>query len=299
MANIIRRRLGQRQEIWILLPVSLLVLVALSTFALFSYRNAVELLIEERRSEAVHLAHRLASELTLGPVPDAEELGRRLPTARAVAVIDDRGRQVTTFGTRAVAAPTAFPLVARRGAPGARRGPGLGHRALPQRPPVLFRPGRSAGPHPAQPGARPAGPDSGAAGDQRRHHPVGAGLPAPLPGTFRGPGAAGAGRRPGPRGRGRDGLSGRDLRTRPGRFGRPRAGGDRRAQGAGEDTRQEPRERRPLVRRRGGRPGAQRRRRGASRRPAAGGGPPPGDRFSSSIRSWWRFSTARSAAGAR
>ena len=104
MAKKTRRRFGQRQEIWILLPVSLLLLVALSSFALFSYRNAIELLIEERRSEAVRLAQRLSSELTLGPVPDAEELGRRLPTARAVAVIDDRGQQVAAFGTRAVAA---------------------------------------------------------------------------------------------------------------------------------------------------------------------------------------------------
>ncbi len=105
MATKLRRKLGQRQELWILLPVSLLLLVALSIFALFSYRNTVELLIEERRSEAVRLARRLANELSLAPLPDAEELGRRLPTARAVAVLDDRGRQVTAFGTRAVAAP--------------------------------------------------------------------------------------------------------------------------------------------------------------------------------------------------
>ncbi len=105
MATNLRRKLGQRQELWILLPVSLLLLVALSIFALFSYRNTVELLIEERRSEAVRLARRLANELSLAPVPDGEELGRRLPIARAVAVLDDRGRQVTAFGTRAVAAP--------------------------------------------------------------------------------------------------------------------------------------------------------------------------------------------------
>ncbi len=59
--TIIRRpRLGLRREILILLPVSMLVLVLLSTFTLLSYRAALKLLIEERQLEAAKVAHRAA-----------------------------------------------------------------------------------------------------------------------------------------------------------------------------------------------------------------------------------------------
>ena len=98
-------RIGQRRELLILLPVSILILVALSTFALFAYRNTVELLIEERLSEATRMARKVASELALGPLPDAEELRRRLPTAREVTLLDDRGQLAVTTGARALATP--------------------------------------------------------------------------------------------------------------------------------------------------------------------------------------------------
>ena len=48
--------LGLRREVLILLPVALLLLVVLSTFTLFSYRNALALLAEERRGGGGRLA---------------------------------------------------------------------------------------------------------------------------------------------------------------------------------------------------------------------------------------------------
>jgi nitrogen fixation/metabolism regulation signal transduction histidine kinase len=61
-----RFRLGLRHEVQILLPVSLLLLVVLSTFTLFSYRSAVARLGEERRGEAAALA-RVAAERGAAP----------------------------------------------------------------------------------------------------------------------------------------------------------------------------------------------------------------------------------------
>ncbi|MGH9361387.1 MAG: hypothetical protein ACRD2T_05675, partial [Thermoanaerobaculia bacterium] len=56
-------RLGLRREVLILLPVSLLLLAALSTFTLFAYRSALSLLAEERREEAAALARHVAAAL--------------------------------------------------------------------------------------------------------------------------------------------------------------------------------------------------------------------------------------------
>lgn len=103
------RRIRQRRELLILLPGSLLVLVALSTFALFAYRETVELLIDERRGEAARLARRLAGEITPGPLPGADKLRRRLPAAREVTVLDDQGQIVATTGIRGAALETSRP----------------------------------------------------------------------------------------------------------------------------------------------------------------------------------------------
>ncbi len=98
-----RTRLGgPRHELLVLLPLALLVLVLLSTFALFSYRGTVQVLIEERRGEAVRLARLVAGELESDLRADAETLRRRLPSARAVVVIDDRGQLVAATDARAV-----------------------------------------------------------------------------------------------------------------------------------------------------------------------------------------------------
>ena len=51
----------------ILLPVALLLLVVLSTFTLFSYRNAIALLAAERQHEAARLARGVADRLAAPP----------------------------------------------------------------------------------------------------------------------------------------------------------------------------------------------------------------------------------------
>jgi len=100
-----RRSIGQQRELLVLLPVSLLILVLLSTFTLFAYRSTVELLLEERRAEATRLARKLGRELTSGGLPSAEELRDRLPTARAVTIFDARGRLRRTTDSGALVAP--------------------------------------------------------------------------------------------------------------------------------------------------------------------------------------------------
>ncbi|HUO86286.1 MAG TPA: ATP-binding protein [Thermoanaerobaculia bacterium] len=71
-----RRPSGLRRELAVLLPTCLVLLVALSTYTLFSYRAAVERLVDERRAEALRTARALAAEL-------AGEPGSPGPTALA------------------------------------------------------------------------------------------------------------------------------------------------------------------------------------------------------------------------
>ena len=92
------RRLGLRREVLILLPLAMLLLVLLSTFTLFSYRSSLQLLTEERQREAAQLARAVATTLEGGPLPAAAELHRRAPTASFVAVIDEQGSPLVTFG---------------------------------------------------------------------------------------------------------------------------------------------------------------------------------------------------------
>lgn len=100
-----RRGIGQQRELLVLLPVSLLILVLLSTFTLFAYRSTVELLLEERRAEATRLARKLGRELGSGGLPSAEDLRDRLPTARAVTIFDPQGRLRRTTDSGALVAP--------------------------------------------------------------------------------------------------------------------------------------------------------------------------------------------------
>ena len=96
------RRLGLRREVLILLPVALLLLVVLSTFTLFSYRNALSLLAAERQEEAAraaravadHLAASLGASLSPGP----QLLHESAPTARGVALVDGSGAAIATAG---------------------------------------------------------------------------------------------------------------------------------------------------------------------------------------------------------
>ena len=54
---------GLRREVSILLPVALLLLVVLSAFTLFSYRDAVVRLAGEHREQAIRAARRAAGEI--------------------------------------------------------------------------------------------------------------------------------------------------------------------------------------------------------------------------------------------
>jgi signal transduction histidine kinase len=95
------RRLGLRREVLILLPVALLLLVVLSTFTLFSYRNAIALLAGERQQEAARVARAVADRLAGTPelaAPSPLALREPAPSARGVALIDARGGVIAMLG---------------------------------------------------------------------------------------------------------------------------------------------------------------------------------------------------------
>jgi signal transduction histidine kinase len=94
------RRLGLRREVLILLPVALLLLVVLSTFTLFSYRNAIGLLAAERQQEAARLARGVADRLAAAPaaMPGPFALREAAPGARGVALLDARGGVIAETG---------------------------------------------------------------------------------------------------------------------------------------------------------------------------------------------------------
>jgi signal transduction histidine kinase len=95
------RRLGLRREVLILLPVALLLLVVLSTFTLFSYRNAITLLAAERQQEAARVARAVADRLATlpaGTLPGPRELREPAPSARGVALVDAQGEAVAEIG---------------------------------------------------------------------------------------------------------------------------------------------------------------------------------------------------------
>ncbi len=96
------RRLGLRREVLILLPAALLLLVVLSTFTLFSYRNAVSLLTTERQQEAARLARAVADRLAAVPggslSPGPQLLRLPAPTALGVALVDGGGAALATVG---------------------------------------------------------------------------------------------------------------------------------------------------------------------------------------------------------
>ena len=67
-------RRASRGEVAILVPVALLLLVLVSVFTLFSYRNAIGLLVEEERQEALRGARRLAADAARGPILNRSRL---------------------------------------------------------------------------------------------------------------------------------------------------------------------------------------------------------------------------------
>lgn len=94
------RGLGLRREVLILLPVTLLLLVVLSSFTLFSYRNALLSLADERRDDAARLARAVADQIALrgGRVPSPGELRALTPGARAAALLDAAGAPLSMVG---------------------------------------------------------------------------------------------------------------------------------------------------------------------------------------------------------
>ncbi|HEV2852552.1 MAG TPA: ATP-binding protein [Thermoanaerobaculia bacterium] len=95
------RRLGLRREILILLPVALLLLAVLSSFTLFSYRDALSLLQAERQQEAARLARGVAEGIAAAGgqgVPAPEDLRRLAPLARGIALLDAQGRPLAATG---------------------------------------------------------------------------------------------------------------------------------------------------------------------------------------------------------
>jgi signal transduction histidine kinase len=90
--------MGLRREVLILLPVALLLLVVLSTFTLFSFRNALVLLVEERRGEAARLAGEIARRLSDEGLPSPAALRALAPHARGIAVADREGEALVSAG---------------------------------------------------------------------------------------------------------------------------------------------------------------------------------------------------------
>jgi len=92
------RSLGLRREVLILVPASFFLVILLSVFALLSHRNAVSLLVEERRAEAASLAGRLAGEISIDPDP-AARLRELAPAARGAALLGADGEVLSRAGT--------------------------------------------------------------------------------------------------------------------------------------------------------------------------------------------------------
>ena len=107
------QKLGARREVLILLPATLLLLVLISTFTLFSLRSALSRWQEERRDEAAAIAERLVRRLSEAgrPNPTEADLVRLADPIRAMggslATIDASGATVATAGPSAFRTPLA------------------------------------------------------------------------------------------------------------------------------------------------------------------------------------------------
>jgi PAS domain-containing protein len=91
-------RLGLRREMLILLPVTVLLLVLVAGFTLFSYRSAVDLLLEDRQREILAISQKIATDLSAGPLPTSTQLREQVPTAIRITIADAEGRPVRSFG---------------------------------------------------------------------------------------------------------------------------------------------------------------------------------------------------------
>jgi signal transduction histidine kinase len=108
-----RPRSSLRREVLILLPAAVLLLVVLSTFTLSTYRGAIGLLTEERRTEATRLARFAAARIALLPGDAAvtpERLRELVPQASAVALIGPTGAPLAVAGDLPAASAPLAPL---------------------------------------------------------------------------------------------------------------------------------------------------------------------------------------------
>jgi signal transduction histidine kinase len=236
-----------RSEIRILLPVATLVLVVLSAFTLFSYRQALRQVADERRAEAARIARDLSTPVA-AQAPSASVLSRIAPFALGVAVGDERGNAwngAATSRTRIYSSSRGrfFPIFDTAFGPSAElRGTVAGfapfgtaeaRRVLRV---DLAAPGLDA----QTPRARR--PALGRRADRRGARTVDDSLPPPRAGALRHPGSPRRGRRAKRRRGRRDSLAGRDLRARAGGAGaRGRRAGGRRHCGARTGARAESR----------------------------------------------------------
>jgi len=103
------QKLGARREILILLPATLLLLVLISTFALFSLRSALHRWQEERRDEAAAIAGRLVRQLGSRPLPSEADLARLAEPVRALggalALTEGEGATLAQIGPFSGLAP--------------------------------------------------------------------------------------------------------------------------------------------------------------------------------------------------
>ncbi len=105
-------RLGLRREILILVPVTVFLLLLVTGFTLFAYRSAVQLLVEERRREVLGVGQQIAIDLSTAGLPTPTELRRQVPAASRIAIADEDGRIVRSFGEQGMGSPLA-PLGTR------------------------------------------------------------------------------------------------------------------------------------------------------------------------------------------
>jgi signal transduction histidine kinase len=89
---------GLRREVAILLPVSLVLLILLSSFTLFSYRSAISLLQEESQQRALQIAASLIDLFNVNELPTGSDLDLLSPQVVGVAIIDGNGRTVFEKG---------------------------------------------------------------------------------------------------------------------------------------------------------------------------------------------------------
>jgi len=100
MSLVLGARVGLRREVAILLPVTLVLLILLSSFTLFSYRGAISLLQEESQRRALQTAVGLIDLFSADQLPTGSDLDLLSPQVVRVAIIDGNGRTVFEKGPR-------------------------------------------------------------------------------------------------------------------------------------------------------------------------------------------------------